>query len=101
MPPAVAPQLPPQVNPLMLAALRARAQAGNQPNGPIPNSMNGTPAVPMQPPTPGPINLPSGGGAGTPTQQVTKAAAQAQSPLMDNQTRQIAKTLIQKLMQHM
>ena len=104
MPPAAQQAMPTQPNPAMMAALRARVLAGRlgQPAGPAPNSMNAgipqaTPA-PASPMPPQSVNTPGGG---TPTQQVMKTAAQAQSPLMDDQTRAVAKTLIQKLMQHM
>ena len=104
MPPVAQQQMPAQPNPALMAALRARAMAGRlgQPAAPAPNSMNaplpqGAP-VPASPVAPRAVNTPGGG---TPAQQVMKTASQAQSPLMDDQTRGIAKQLIQKLMQHM
>jgi hypothetical protein len=93
-----------QVNPMMMALLRRRAMMGaqGQPGaGPMPNGVpTGGPPAPMGMPPAGGPGMP-GPGAASPTQQVTKAAAQAQSPLLDQQTRGIAKSLIQKLMQHM
>lgn len=104
MPPTAQQAMPAQVNPALMQALRNRAALGaaGTPTGPAPNSMNApvqarpqVPGSPMQPPA---VNTPGGG---TPAQQVMKAAGTAQSPMMDDQTRQIAKSLIQKLMQHM
>jgi hypothetical protein len=90
-----------QVNPMMMALLRARAQQGAQgmPTGSMPNGIP-TPGAPGAPPAPPAAAVGTPGGA-TPTQQVTKAAQQAQSPLMDQGTRNIAKALVQKLLQHM
>jgi len=67
-------------------------------NGGRPTPMPTAPSMPN--PSAAAAAMP-GAGAPTPTQQVTKAATQAQSPLLDNETRGIAKSLIQKLMQHM
>lgn len=109
MPPQAQGPMPTQipqaaVNPIMMQLLKARAQQGAQgmPTGPAPNSLpiqGGTPA----PAAPVAAASVAGGGPGpaSPTQQVTKAAQQAQSPLMDQETRNIAKTLVQKLLQHM
>lgn len=91
-----------QVNPQMMALLRARAMQGatGAPGAaPMPNSMP-VPGAPGAPPNPAAAVMARPGGA-TPTQQVTKAAQQAQSPLMDQGTRTIAKSLVQKLLQHM
>ena len=75
-----------------------------QPGGQLPSGMPNTPGQPV-PSMPSPAQAPqvqAGPRPGaTPTQQVTKAAQQAQSPLLDQQTRDIAKTLVQKLLQHM
>jgi hypothetical protein len=100
--PTQVPQAP--VNPMMMALLKARATQGAQGGqvGPAPNGLplGGAPGMPPNPSAAaGPMPAPQGGPS--PTQQIMKAAAPAQSPLMDGQTRQIAKTLIQKLMQHM
>lgn len=98
--PTQIPQAP--VNPMIMALLRARAAQGAQgvPAGaPMPNGLRlGTPApaAPVAASVMGPRQ-----GVATPTQQVTKAAQQAQSPLMDMETRNIAKSLVQKLLQHM
>jgi len=109
MPPQAAPaptQVPTgQVNPMMMALLRARAMQGaqGQPTpGPMPNGMppGGAPA-PVGMPPPGGQQVPPRPGAPSPAQQVTKAAANAQSPLLDQETRNIAKSLVQKLLQHM
>ena len=101
-PTQVAPtQVPQAPNPVMMALLKARAAqgAGGQPTAPAPNGMN-NPAMQPQPGAPQ-VNMPGRTGGATPTQQVMKTAGQAQSPMLDPGTRQIAKTLIQKLMQHM
>lgn len=104
MPPQPMPtQIPSSpVNPMMLALLRARAQQGLQGgvNPPMPNGLpiNGSPPT-AQPPMAANNMAPRTGG--TPTQQATKAAQQAQSPLMDMETRNLAKSLVQKLLQHM
>jgi hypothetical protein len=88
-----------QVDPMMMALLRARAAGGA--GGPAPNGLPipGAPAVPQPSSASGPMPPPQGGAS--PSQQIMKKATAAQSPLMDDQTRQIAKSLIQKLMQHM
>jgi hypothetical protein len=93
-----------QVNPMMMALLKARAMQGAQGGqvGPAPNSLptGGPPGMPPPPTaTAGPMPAPQGGAS--PAQQIMKGASAAQSPLMDDQTRTIAKSLIQKLMQHM
>jgi len=108
MPPqAPAPTQIPQspVNPQIMALLRARAAQGGQgmPVGPAPNAIP-TGGAPPMPPAPsaaaGPMPMPQGGA--TPAQAGMKAAAAAQSPMVtDPQTRALAKSLIQKLMQHM
>ena len=108
MPPVAAPQLPAQVNPALMQALRLRAQqgAGGVPGGPIPgampNSMNapvpGAPSAPVAPVAPRAVNTPGGG---TPAQQMMKTATTAQSPMQDPETRASAKDLIMKLMKHM
>lgn len=92
-------------NPLMMALLRARAQQGAQgmpTPGPAPNGLPvaGAPAPVGMPPAGG-QQVAQRPGAPTPTQQITKAASQAQSPLLDQETRNIAKSLVQKLLQHM
>lgn len=107
MPPAAAPSLPAQVNPALMQALQQRAAGATQvpagapgAAGPMPNSMNAP--VPQTPPAPAPgVNMARPGGAGTPPQQMMKAAAQAQSPMQDPETRASAKDLIMKLMKHM
>lgn len=109
MPPAAAPQLPAQVNPALLQALRARTAAGAQgmPGapagaGPMPNSMNApmpvNPAIPASPAVPRAVTTPGGG---TPAQQMMRTATTAQSPMQDPETRASAKDLIMKLMKHM
>jgi hypothetical protein len=102
MPPQGAPaptQVPQgQVNPMMMALLRARAAGGGAP-GPMPNGLP-TPGAPGAPPNPAAAGM-ARPGAASPTQQVTKAGMQAQSPLLDPETRGIAKQLVQKLLQHM
>lgn len=101
MPPATAQTQPSQVNPALVQALRQRAMAALQAQGgggaPAPNSMNAP--VPGSP-QPTPNNVARRPGGANPAQAVMKAAAQAQSPLLDPETRNIAKSLIQKLMQH-
>lgn len=91
-------------NPVMMALLKARAQQGAAGGGvpPAPNAM-ATGAGPVgAPPQVGGNQMPARPGAPTPVQGAMKAAAGAQSPLVtDPQTRALAKTLIQKLMQHM
>lgn len=104
MPPVAGSQLPAQVNPALLQALRARAQQGAQsaPVGAMPNSMNAP--MPQAPGAPAPgVNMTARPGAGTPAQQTMKTAAQAQmSPMgQDPETRASAKDLIMKLMKHM
>ncbi len=106
MPPAVAPSLPPQVNPALMQALQARAAGASQAPpgapgaaGPMPNSMNAP--VPQGPPAPAPgVNM-ARPGVGTPAQQMMKTAGAAQSPMQDPETRASAKDLIMKLMKHM
>lgn len=107
MPPQVQQPMPTQIpqspiNPMMMAILRARAQQGLQ-NGANPAMPNGLPingAAPTPSPAMSAANMAGRAGA-TPNQQVTKAAQQAQSPLMDMETRNIAKQLVMKLMHHM
>lgn len=74
------------------------------PMGALPSGAPNTPGVPApsmpNPSMPSPVNV-GGAGSATSSQQVAKAAQQAQSPLLDPQTRDIAKTLVQKLLQHM
>lgn len=111
MPPSISNQALQQQ--IIANAMRNRAAypanpttVGVQPMNPMmTNGGRPTPA-PTAPPMPNPSGasapMPGGSpGQGTPTQQVMKAATQAQSPLMHPETRDIAKTLIQKLMQHM
>jgi hypothetical protein len=93
-----------QANPMLMAVLRARAMQGARgvPNAmPAPNGLPlpGAPIPPVPPAAAG--GLPRPVGAGTPSQQVMKAAAQAQSPMQDPETRASAKDLILKLMKHM
>jgi hypothetical protein len=100
MPPAAQSQLPAQVNPALIAALRARAAAGatGAPQvGAIPNGMN---APVQQAPGAPQVNM-ARPGAGTPAQGMMKAATTAQSPMQDPETRASAKDLIMKLMKHM
>ena len=103
MPPVSAPQLPMNVNPAVMNILRARAQAGPQPAGVMPNSMNAPVTAPPQPQPVAPGTNMARPGTGTPAQQVMKAANQGQmSPLgQDPETRASAKDLIMKLMKHM
>lgn len=91
-----------QVNPMMMQILKARAMQGAQgnPTGPAPNGMP-LPGAPGMPPAPPAANMAARPGAGTPPQQMMKAAAQAQSPMQDPETRASAKDLIMKLMKHM
>jgi hypothetical protein len=94
-----------QPNPQIMALLRARAgqNVQAQPAAPAPNGLplGGPPGMPPAPSSAaGPMPMPQGGA--TPAQAGMKAAAQAQSPMVtDPQTRALAKSLIQKLMQHM
>lgn len=100
MPPAQTSQLPAQVNPALIAALRARAAAtagGSPAAGPMPNGMN-APVMPA--PAAAQVNMARPAG-GTPAQQMMKTANGAQSPMQDPETRMAAKDLIMKLMKHM
>ena len=94
-------QTPTAPNPIMMALLKARAAQGAT-GGQVPPAPNGMNNPGMPPPPQRPVvNMPGRTGGASPTQQLLKTATTAQSPLMDDGTRQIAKTLIQKLMQHM
>ncbi len=106
MPPSVSNQALQQQ--IIANALRNRAvypqNPTTQPVSPMMTNGGRPTPMPTAPPMPNPSGaagpMPQGGPA-TPNQQVMKAASQAQSPLVDPQTRQLAKGLIQKLMQHM
>lgn len=109
MPPSVSNQALQQQ--IIANAMRNRAAypanpttMGVQPMNPMMTNGGRPTPIPTAPnmPNPSGASLPMpGAGQATPVQQVTKAATQAQSPLLDNETRGIAKSLIQKLMQHM
>lgn len=106
MPPSVSNQALQQQ--IIANAMRNRAvypqNPTTQPTSPMMTNGGRPTPIPTAPPMPNPSGaagpMPQGG-APTPNQQVMKAAGQAQSPLVDPQTRQLAKSLIQKLMQHM
>lgn len=93
-----------QVDPRLIAILRARAQAG------FPGSP-GAATAPNGLRTPGPMPMPAPNTArvmarppsgSNPAAAVMKAAQTAQSPLVsDEGTRGLAKALISKLLQHM
>ncbi len=78
-----------------------RAMPGQALRGGMPN----TPGMPQpgmpQPAGPAPTGMGGQPGAATPPQQASKVAQQAQSPMMDPETRQKAKELALKLMQQM
>lgn len=77
-----------------------------QPSGPLPGGMPNVPGQPAPQAVPPPgappqVNaVPPTGGA-SPAQGMAKAAQQAQSPLLEPQTREIAKNLVQALMKHL
>lgn len=74
--------------------------AGAMPNGGLPVPGMPAPAMPS-PAMPAPGNMGPRPGGASPAQSMAKAATQAQSPLMEPDTREIAKVLIQKLMKHL
>jgi hypothetical protein len=97
---------------LMAQAMRSQAPSypvnpamGTQPTGALPSGMPNTPGQPIpqvpQPPSPPMNNATPPPGAPSPAQGVAKAAQQAQSPLLEPQTRDLAKALVMKLMQHL
>lgn len=108
--------MPPVSMAAIQAALAARMGAGNgipmpvgaqmsQPSAPLPTGGPntpgpGVPAMPV-PGTPPTQNAAPRMGGANPTQQTAAAAQQAQSPLLDPETRDIAKTLVQKLIRHL
>lgn len=110
------PPVPPVNMANIQAALAARMGMGNgipmplgaqmtQPSAPLPTGGPNTPGPGMpQMPIPGtpPVQnaAPPTGGA-SPTQQTAAAAQNAQSPLLDPETHEIAKALVQKLMKHL
>lgn len=98
-------QIPTNADPRLMALLQARARmavqqapgAGNAPNG----LALGAPPQPANPAAASVGARPPAAGA-NPAAAVMKAAQTAQSPLVaDNGTRQLAKALISKLLQHM
>lgn len=97
------PMQTPQVNPALLAVLRARAGQAVAPGGgggvaaPMPTGMNG----PVAPAVAAPQVNAAPRATGTPAQAAMKTAAAAQSPMMDPGTRGAAKNLILQLMKHM
>lgn len=83
-----------QNNPMRVQPMQALP--GGAPNIP------GQPPMPMpNPPAPSPVNMGQRPGGATPMQQTAKAAQQAQSPMLDQGTRDVAKALVSKLLQHM